>query len=78
MRSDRIQGVALEKVRADQTSLDNQLTALRQRIQAKRQEVSEHQRQSSLLQARREVLNRDLAVADERVRFMEQQGQTRS
>ncbi len=72
---EKAQSTALEKSRAEQIVLDAQLMELRQRIQNRRQELNEWLRQSAEFHAQREVIHRDLAVADERTHFFETQAQ---
>jgi chromosome segregation protein len=73
---ERVAAASLESSRAEQFALNQHVSALRQRIQSQRQQLNEWLRQSTELHTRREVLNRDLAVADERARSLEQQIQT--
>jgi len=74
--AERIQTLALNRERSEQLALDTQLTQLRQQFQSSRQQLNVLLRQSAELYAQRETLNRDLAVSEERIRSIKQQGHT--
>lgn len=72
---ERQHAIALEKARQEQLALDTQITGFRQSIQAKRQQLSEWQRQAGEYRTRREGLSKELAVSDERAASLERQAQ---
>ncbi len=69
---------ALDKTRAAQTDLDQKLAAYRTQIQALRDRLGGWNRQLAELHSRRDVLGRDQAVADERIRALTLQQQESS
>jgi chromosome segregation protein len=71
--STRRQEKILEKARQQQAELDRELGGLRERAQVLRASLNSWHRQSSQLHERRETLSRELAVADERLRALQDQ-----
>ncbi len=70
----RVQETRLEKTRQEQSGLNDQLAALRHKVQALRLSLNDWHREMAKFHNRREAINRDLAVAEERVRaIIEQQ-----
>lgn len=70
----RVQETRLENAQKEQAKLDERLSALRQKVQALRQSLNDWHRELAKFHNRREAINRDLAVAEERVRaILEQQ-----
>lgn len=67
------QAETLDSVRGEQHSLDRSLAALRGKISALRGQLNNWQNESSRLRAQAETLNRNLAVADERLRSFAKQ-----
>ena len=73
--AERAQSVGLEETLSKQRELDEQLSQLRQTIQGLRQEQNDWIQQSTKLQNQREVLIRDIAVTEERIRSFDAQSQ---
>ncbi len=71
--STRQQEKILEKARQQQADQDRELGGLRERAQVLRASLNSWHRQSSQLHERRETLSRELAVADERLRALQDQ-----
>jgi chromosome segregation protein len=71
--STRQQEKILEKARQQQAEQDRELGGLRERAQVLRASLNSWHRQSSQLHERRETLSRELAVADERLRALQDQ-----
>ncbi|HLB48749.1 MAG TPA: chromosome segregation protein SMC [Anaerolineales bacterium] len=67
------QAETLDSVRGEQHSLDRSLADLRGKISALRGQLNNRQNESSRLGAQAETLNRNLAVADERLRSFAKQ-----
>ncbi len=72
----RIQEEALSKVRQELEELDRKLTAVGDHLLGLRAQLNAWHHQSALLHTRREELNRELAVAEERIRSQTAQAQT--
>ncbi len=71
----RKQEKELNTARDQQKTLEEELAGLRDRSQALRASLNSWHRQSSQLHSRREALSRDLAVAEERMRSIQEQQQ---
>jgi len=71
----RHQEAHLEKVRISQVGLDRELANVRKQIVALREQLGAWHSQLAELRSRRETLNRYLAVADERLRSLDEQSQ---
>ncbi len=71
----RRQEEILEKAKVAQTDFDTRLAAYRTKIQALRERLGEWHRQLAELHSRRDVLAREQAVAEERVRALTAQKQ---
>jgi chromosome segregation protein len=69
----RKQEIALEKAKKTQSNLDQALNDLRERVQEIRARLNEWHSQSAKLHNRREGYSRELAVADVRMRSLEEQ-----
>ncbi len=70
------QAITLESVRDEQHALDRSLADLRAKIGSVRGQLSQWQTESLELRTRAESLNRNLAVADERLRAFAEQRET--
>lgn len=73
--SARRQETILERARQEQAALDEQLSALRERIQGLRASLNSWHRQSAQFHSQREALSLELAIADERTRSLSDQQQ---
>ena len=69
----RAQEAALLRSREKAGELTDQLTQLRDRLQALRGSLNAWHRQSAQVHTRREAVSRELAVADERIRSLQEQ-----
>jgi chromosome segregation protein len=71
----RIKEKELEKIRNQQSGLEEKATTSRQVIQGLRSKLNEWHRQSAELHSQRESISRELAVSDERLRSLSVQQQ---
>ncbi len=71
----RVQEKQLEEARQKQTDLEARTIEIRENIQALRTRLNDWHRESAGLRARKEEINRELAVADERQRSLIKQAQ---
>ncbi len=74
-RTAKLQEEALLEARFKQTELDQKITSFREHIQGVRARLGSWHRELSQLHAQREIITRQLAVSDERVRSLIDQRQ---